>query len=322
MVNEMQIIDLIRGFFSADQASSQGFYDDILILSEAGDLALKADMFVAETDMPPGMTLPQASRKAVVSCLSDLAAKGAKPIGYIMSMGIPRRLSHRREMTAILDGMKRANEEYSLRLLAGDVNESRELVLDCVMYGLISHSVTRAGAKPGDIILSTDPFGYTGLGLRHVTGRLNVPPTILDDCLRSILEPHPNFALSSLLVSSGFANASMDSSDGLASTLHEIAEQSGVCISVDSLPIEEKLAKEGLPEGILFQSVFYGGEEFAAVISVPEMKMDQVDEMARRSGKRVYRIGRVLEGRGVKVNMGKGWKPLKKAGWVHLGRHR
>ncbi|MDG6929290.1 MAG: thiamine-phosphate kinase, partial [Nitrososphaerota archaeon] len=298
-MNERQIIEEIRKAFGAAPATDEGMFDDVVRVDPGkGKLILKADMFVADTDMPPGMTLRQAARKSLISCLSDFAAKGATPEGFMVSLALPRRLSGRRTVQDIVSGLRDASREYSVRLVAGDVNESKSLSIDCIMYGFSGAKVTRGGARPGDSVIATGPFGYSALGLRHLLAGLRLPREVVARCVSSVTAPRPDFRTIRDIASSGMAHSSMDSSDGLARTLHEISRQSGVRIEMTTLPTDDAL-KELLRGGVLADAVLYGGEEFIGVATIPPDRMTDATRMAKKAGGRIYEFGAVREGSGV-----------------------
>ncbi|MEM0117458.1 MAG: thiamine-phosphate kinase [Conexivisphaerales archaeon] len=323
-MDENQIIAAIRKAFNTSPGRDRGFYDDAVFINDGkGFSVLKADMFVASTDMPPGMNLRQASRKAVISTLSDLASKGAEALYFVVSMGIPRRINNDRSVQLIIEGLKQASKQYNIRLVGGDVNESRDFVIDVIGFGRATKSAARSGARPGDLVIATGSFGYTGLGLSHLLRGLRLPDELRKDCLTSVYEPSPNFDIARSIVASGIAKASMDSSDGLAMTLHEIAEQSGVAIEIYSLPMDDKIEKLGggvLDRRILQEAVLYGGEEFHTVITLPKELYQQAEDIASSKNGRLYRIGEVVKGEGVFLTAdgGKSWTRIRKRGWVHL----
>lgn len=323
-MNEEQIISAIRQRFNASKQRDRGFYDDVVFLSLNGKLlAFKADMFVSSTDMLPGMSLRQAARKAVISSLSDMAAKGVRAEYFVSSLGIPRRISNRKSIIQIIEGLNQASKEFNVRLVGGDVNESKELVMDIIVAGTADKSPPRSGAKENDLVIATGAFGYTGLGLAHLLKGLRLPSELKRDCLQSVYEPKPNFELTISIVSTGIVNASMDSSDGLALTLYEISEQSGLAIKVNELPADEKLLgidERYLSKKTLYEAILYGGEEFHTVMTIPESEYEKVQNIARSRGGRIFKVGKVVKGAGVHITYdgGKSWRKLSRRGWVHL----
>jgi thiamine-monophosphate kinase len=320
-LDETQIITTIRKAFNASLHRDRGLYDDASFIKLNGEsLVIKADMFVASTDLLPGMNLRQASRKAVISSMSDMAAKGAEALYLIASLGIPRRISNDRSVGALVEGLKQASREFGVQLIGGDVNESKDFVIDSILVGKAGRTAERSGAKVGDVVAATGPFGYTGLALSHLLKGIRLPAELKEVCLKSVYEPSPNLEVAKSIVSSGFANASMDSSDGLALTLYEIAEQSNVAIRVSSLPLDEKLDK--LDRKLIFDAALYGGEEFLTVLCIPKSVYSEAENLAKEKKGKLYKIGEVVKGNGVFITSdgGKSWSKLRKKGWTHLSK--
>jgi len=124
----------------------------------------KVDTLVESTDLPPGMKLEDAARKSIVSCVSDFAAKGVRPIFGIVSLTIPKRLS-RSNIESLAKGFQRAAREFELKILGGDTNEGKELVVNFSLFGVSEKIVNRKGAKTNHVIITSGPFGYSGAGL-------------------------------------------------------------------------------------------------------------------------------------------------------------
>ena len=123
-------------------------------------LVVKVDTFVESTDLPPRMKLDDAARKSIVSCVSDFAAKGVKPIFGIVSLTIPKKLS-RSNIESLAKGFQKAAREFELKILGGDTNEGKELVLTFSLFGTSKKIVGRGGAKTNHVIITSGPFGYT-----------------------------------------------------------------------------------------------------------------------------------------------------------------
>jgi len=139
--------------------------DDVAwIPMSEGKLVLKVDMLVQHTDVPSGMTLRQAARKAVAMCVSDFAAKGVRPDSFMVSLGLVRGVT-RAEVNELASGFRDAQREWGVRMVGGDTNEANELVIDCAMVGFAKKIVRRGGATPGEVAVVTGPFGYPPAGL-------------------------------------------------------------------------------------------------------------------------------------------------------------
>jgi len=127
-------------------------------------LIVKVDTLVESTDLPPEMKMEYAARKSIVSCVSDFAAKGVKPIFGIISLTIPKRLS-RPNIESLAKGFQKAAKEFRLKILGGDTNEGKELVINFSLFGVTEKIVNRKGANTNHVVITSGPFGYTGAGL-------------------------------------------------------------------------------------------------------------------------------------------------------------
>ncbi len=127
-------------------------------------LVVKVDTFVESTDLPPQMKLDDAARKSIVSCVSDFAAKGVRPIFGIVSITIPKKLS-RSNIESIAKGFQSAAREFKLKILGGDTNEGKELVITFSLFGSSKSITGRSGAKTNHVIITSGPFGYSSAGL-------------------------------------------------------------------------------------------------------------------------------------------------------------
>ena len=166
-----------------------GFGDDVSAVRIPGSqvAVLKTDMLVGSTDVPPGMTLWQAARKAVVANVSDLAAKGAKPYAGLVALGLPARLT-KRDVHQVAVGLSAGAKEYGFPLVGGDTNECNDLVISIALFGLIEREklVLRSGARVGDIVATTGEFGSAAASLRAVLNR-KIRPKMLPATLAQAL---------------------------------------------------------------------------------------------------------------------------------------
>ncbi len=319
-MNELRIINLIRETFASQKAD---LLDDVSFIKKGrGFFVLKTDMLVKSTDIPRGMTLRQASRKAVVASLSDMLCKGADLWGFMVSFGIPRRLATVGNVTLLSTGLRDASIQYEVPILGGDVNGADDLVIDVAVAGYARRMVRRDGAKVGDRLVATGPFGLTALGLRHLLGGEPLPRSLAAASLSSVYQPSPKKGLCKLLIDAGVVNASMDSSDGLAITLNEMSKQSGREMVMTSLPAEPAFLRACSSAGCdSLDLVLHGGEEYEAVLAVPEAKLPTAISLAARAGARLYPFGAVRRGKARVLYSPPGRSPATEIpadGWVHL----
>jgi thiamine-monophosphate kinase len=279
-------------------------------------LVVKVDMLVQSTDVPKQMTFRQAARKAVAMCVSDFAAKGVRPDSFMVSIGLPRSVT-RAQVREISLGLRDASREWDLKLIGGDTGEAAELTINCVMVGFAGRYVRRAGAKAGDAVVVTGPFGYPPAGLR-VLGGMKAAPSFKKKSVRSVLEPTPNLRLG--LALARYWTASMDSSDGLARSLHILSKASGMGIEIRRLPTGRGVTAFARLNGLAADKlVLAGGEEYLIVGTMKPGRVLAAARLARRNGGELLEIGRVNGTKtGVRLRTGDSVKPMADAGWVHL----
>src|SRR5712691_9753564 len=173
-LTEIQIIRILANQFSSKPGVPLGFDDDVSAIpfSPKNWIIVKTDMFVGSTDVPPGMTVQEAARKAVVATVSDFAAKGVRPRALMVSLGLPAP-AEKMTVQDIARGIDQAAREYRCKIIGGDTNQADHLVIDIIGVGFANPKtlVRRIGARPGDIIAVTGPFGKTSAGLRILTSK-------------------------------------------------------------------------------------------------------------------------------------------------------
>ena len=293
------------------------FGDDVSAVDiEGGRLAvLKIDMLVGKTDVPPGMSLLQAARKAVVMNISDLAAKGIKPSVLLDSIGIPRSFNEK-DIEQIGEGLNIGAREYGAYVLGGDTSEASDLIISCAVFGITEKKriMLRSGAKPDDIVAVTGLFGKTSAGLKILLQNLSTPSKLKKRLMDSVLMPRAKLKEGLTLAQTGAVSASIDSSDGLAWSLHEISRASGVGFEINNLPIAEEaneFAKMHKLDPI--ELCLYGGEEYELVVTVKPRLWKKVSEKVS-----LVRIGRVTKEKSLVLKVGKKTFPIIARGWEHF----
>ena len=292
--------------------------DDVALIDKG--IVIKSDMLIASTDVPSGMKPWQAARKSIVSCISDLAAKGVRPHAAVISLGIPKSCSTRRpDIEGLAEGFAIASNEFGVKIVGGDTNEAGELVIDCTMIGFPRFKVpTRNGAKPGDFVIVSGAFGFAPAGLAILlqdANAITVSSSFRKRAVNSVLEPHPRQSFG--LALARYFSSSIDSSDGLAVSLYELASQSeGVEIIIYGIPAVEGLDKFAEENSLdKHELVFHGGEEYEIVATISHTKIRQAEAAARKAGVSLHVIGRVQRGSG---NVFVRNKLLENRGYMHF----
>jgi thiamine-monophosphate kinase len=271
-------------------------------------LAFKCDMLVGSTDVPPLMKSWQIARKSIVSCVSDFASKGITPSACLLSLGLPQSIS----LGAIRElshGFRRASKEFGINIIGGDTNRSNDFSIDCSMFGQCNFPIStipaQSGAKPGDVIVASGYFGQTAAGLRIILNNAMAKKQIRSRYLASVLLPKPRLKFGIFLRK--FLASSIDSSDGLAYSLYRLAIRSKVDFDVDRIPaargIDEFAIQNRIPSKEL---VFYGGEEFEIVGTIPYRRLSRARKVAISNGIKLIEIGKVTKGSGRVFLTGRG----------------
>ena len=293
--------------------------DDVAVIPTRGKkVVLKVDMLVESTDVPPGMGYRDAARKAVAMCVSDFAAKGVRPDSFMVSLGL-RRSTTQEQVDQLGRGFRDAEMEWGVRIVGGDTNEADQLVIDCTMVGFAKRVVGRRGARPGDALVVTGPFGYPPAGLKIIIDGARAERRFRDTATRSVMKPTPNLELGISLA--GCLTSAMDSSDGLARSIHTLAEASGVGFELDNTPAGEGVAEFAEENDLSLQDlVMAGGEEYVIVGTVDPRKLASARETAKLVGGQVTAIGRATREKGrVFLRTGRSRKRIRDEGWTHLG---
>ncbi|WP_297069480.1 thiamine-phosphate kinase [Thermococcus sp.] len=265
------------------------------------------DMLVGKTDVPDVMTPEQAGFKAVTMNVSDIAAMGAQPLGFLFSLGLPEGLSAD-YLESLARGIGRGLEFYGVPVLSADTNEAADLVIDGMAIGITDRPLRRSNAEPGDLVCVTGDIGRALAGFLVWKKGLNISGETKKLLYQKFLEPQARTREGSLL--RDVANAAIDISDGLSKELHILAEMSGVRIDVRSakLPIAEAVFKVAEVLGRdPVELALSSGEEFELLFTVPRENINDINfEFSI--------IGKVKRGRGVYLN----GVPMPRLGWTHV----
>ena len=279
-------------------------------------IIVKTDTLVESTDIPSKMGLEDAARKSIVSCVSDFAAKGVKPEFGIVSINLPKKIS-RLKVEQIGKGFKKACKEFGITMLGGDTNAGKELVFNVCLFGFSDEIVKRRGAKKGDLIYVSGSFGMTPIGLKSLLGKMKFRGKTVDKSRKSILRPKPKLEF-------GFKNkkyftSSMDSSDGLSTSLVEMANQSSKKFVINKIPIMKDVKEFAISHNFdLNKLVFHGGEEYEFVFTVSPKDKKSITKNAKLSKTPIIEIGYVTSGKGVFVSSEDKLIKLENLGWDHF----
>jgi thiamine-monophosphate kinase len=246
-------------------ADRLGVGDDAAVVD---GLALTTDMLHERTDFPDGVTRYTAGWRAVGASLSDLAAMGADAVAAVAVYGAPE--FDWAEIAAFVDGASDVCETVDGAYVGGDLDGHREFTVATTALGRAKAPVFRSGASPGEAVCVTGTLGRSGAALRLFergeTDRAN-----------DLFRFEPRVPAGRALA--GEATAMMDSSDGLARSLHQLAEASDCGFAVESpLPAADAVAEVADDPDERLELTAFFGEDFELVCTLPEAAVPAVRE--------------------------------------------
>ncbi len=315
---EFAFVDRLLKPLAAAMPGALGLGDDAaLVEPPAGHrLVVAKDALVAGVHFFAEDPAPLVAGKALRVNLSDLAAMGAEPLGYLLALALPRETGDR-WLEDFVAGLRETQERFGLGLLGGDtVATPGPLVLSVTVLGHLPEgtALLRRGARPGDDVWVSGRLGEAAMGLRILRG-LAVPDEEAMPLVARYRTPEPRLDLGRAL--RGLAHAAIDVSDGLVADLGHICRCSGVAATVelDRLPVSDLL--RGIPRWR--ETALAGGDDYELLFTAAPADRETVAALARRLGLPLTRIGRTTEGRGVRVVDGEGREvPLEVSGWRHF----
>jgi thiamine-monophosphate kinase len=312
-LDENKIIDI----FQTKLGNKKFVSEDVETFTiEKTKIVAKTDTMVQSTDIPQKMKLSDAARKSVIACVSDFASKGVKPKYGIISINLPKSIS-RIEIGKIAHGFKKACKEYEISIIGGDTNEGKEIVFNVCIFGNSNKIVTRKGSNKGDLIFTTGPFGYTSVGLDALLNNNKKKNDLIKKSLKSVTNPKPRLDYG--LKNKKYFTSSMDSSDGLSTTLNEMSKQSKKKFIINKIPsnidLETHLKKQKMD---LNSAVFHGGEEYEFVFTIPSKYKKNIIKNSKLLKTPIIEIGYVTLGKGVYLEQNRKITILKDLGWKHF----
>ena len=289
--------------------------DAALIAPPAGrELVITVDAMIGGVHFLPDDPPDLVGRKLLRVNLSDLAAKGAIPLGYLMTVAAPRGTPDA-WFAAFAYGLAQDQREFAITLLGGDTTSTPgpiALSLTAIGHVAPGSMVQRTGARPGDGVWVTGTIGDGALGLAVAQGRLADPSGHLLNRYR-LPQPRVGFAMA------GIATAGMDVSDGLVQDLGHICRASAVSAEIEAalVPLSPPTRAAG-PDWL--PTILSGGDDYELLLAVPLGQESALQDAATRSGITVTRIGVFRAGVPVVTIRDPNGTPmtLGRGGWSHF----
>jgi thiamine-monophosphate kinase len=257
--------------------------------------------------------------KSLARATSDLAAMGARPRWFLLTLALPASRT-RGWLDKFLAGMRRAAQSFGLTLMGGDTARNAAIAVSITVLGEAPRggAITRAGARPGDLIFMSGTPGRAQLGLELVLRGLHKKPR-----WRHLLAPHlypePRLELGCWLAEHRVATSAMDTSDGLSTDLGHLCRASGVGAVVDAARIPAvhvpgALRRLGLDP---LKLALHGGEDYELLFTAPPRLAAKLP--ASFGGVKLTPIGQITRARGILLRNPSGVsKRLSPSGWDHF----
>ncbi|MGF9758088.1 thiamine-phosphate kinase [Microvirga sp. 0TCS3.31] len=295
---------LIARFFAPIAGEGAlGLKDDAARLTPTPghDLILTTDALVESVHFLPEDPPGSIARKALAVNVSDLAAKGADPAGFLLSLALPEDWSES-WLADFANGLGEASRDLGCPLLGGDTVKARgPLTLSITAVGQVptGRMVRRTTAQVGDLICVTGTIGDGALGLRlrsKPMWSVGLSPDEKAHLADRYLHPQPRHRLAAAL--RDHASAAMDVSDGLAGDLAKMMKASGVSalVEADQVPLSAAVAKTVRAASELFDLALTGGDDYEILCTVPQKGLDSFRQQADSIGIPLSVIGRVVSG--------------------------
>lgn len=301
--------EMIRGITADLEQSATtilGPGDDAAVLRPDGDVAVTTDMLVEGVHFRRNWSTPfQLGRKAIAINVSDVEAMGAVPVSVVVALGLPPSLDET-WITQFSDGVRDECARAGVSLVGGDLSRSENITVCATAVGEMQgrEPVTRAGARPGDVVAVCGRFGWASAGLTVLQRGFGSPKELVAEHQCPTV-PYGQ----GRVAADGGATSMMDVSDGLLADLGHIAAASGVAVDVrrESFEVTDAISRVCAATGRSpWGFVLAGGEDHALVATFP-------DGVSLPDG--WYLVGAVSRGEGLTVD-GQPWED--DAGWDHF----
>lgn len=272
-MDEQEVLELV-----GTQVEAAG--DDAAVV---GTQVITTDMLHADTDFPTGVTRYTAGWRSVGVSLSDVAAMGAKATAGLAVYAAPT--FERNEIADFLSGAQDVCQSVDASYVGGDLDTHKEFTVASTALGTTTDPRYRSGARPGDAVCVTGDLGRTAAGLAAFADDEH-------DLGNDLFQFQPRVAAGQALAP--HATAMLDSSDGLARSVHIIATASecGIALDWDQIPVHEAVVEFAVDAGEVREMACFVGEDFELVCTIPPSELDAAREACPVS---LTQIGTVTE---------------------------
>ncbi len=321
---EFELIARLFAPLAREESGAFGLTDDVAALTPkpGQDIVLTTDAIVAGVHFFANDPPETIAQKALRVNLSDLAAKGAVPRAYLLTLAVPPSIGDA-WLKAFAGGLKRDQTRFAITLIGGDtVATPGPVMVNIAALGEVAHgkTVRRAGAKAGDEVWVSGTIGDAALGLRLLKGEhLGLSEQHAARLIGRFRVPEPRLGLGQAI--GRLAHACLDVSDGLVADLGHIAETSAVGIEIDAGAVPfSAAAREAIANGrAKIGDLITGGDDYELAFAAPASAAPHLTAASAKAKVALSRIGRVVRGKSVAVIGPDGKRlVLPRAGYTHF----
>ncbi len=316
-VGEREAIALLTRIF--DRGQPIGLGHDCGVVEWGEDyLVITTDVVNPRTHIPEGARADQVGWYVVAVNLSDIAAAGARALGFVAALSLPPS-TDTDFLKELGQGMEACAREFGIAILGGDTKEADMMSFAGTAIGRVRKDriLLRKGARPGDAIVVTGDLGRAGLAVAQLAD-----PQSRTQGIEQLLHPYPRLREAAIFSESGAVTSCMDISDGLGLSLGQMAEMSGLSYAVEweKVPIHKPL--EAMPVERRQEYALYSGGDYELVATVKaEAAADLVarmNEPHRGTHRELTVIGKVGKSGPNTLLAGGKLEPLQGKGWEHF----
>ncbi|MFX0057818.1 MAG: thiamine-monophosphate kinase [Candidatus Hodarchaeota archaeon] len=304
-LGELKLIEIIEELvfnkLRKKLIKDDSFFFELDEIKDQKMIIFNSDMFVSSSDAPKQMSFYQMGRKAVIMNVSDLFIKAVKPKGIIVSLGLPDVLkvaSFKELVVGIIDQC----EKFDLDYIGGDLNKTGEIIINPTVFGIKDPSkiLYRTVIEEGDILVSNNKFGLTGVGFDILVNKNGNPKDYpkYEKSIKSVLEPDVFGVEAHILAKKNWASSAIDSSDGLLKSLKDLMLSNphiGFEIDFNENLIDKQAIEYSEEFNIPIEKlVLEAGEEFIHLFTIKPENSKIISDLIKRKGGKIFEIGRVI----------------------------
>lgn len=316
-LGERKAIQLISKILSKGNVAV-GIGDDCAAFEFGKDyLLVSTDMISEKTHIPKIMKPWQIGWFIVAINLSDIAAKGGRPLGLVLSLGLPKDASES-FLEELMKGADKCATKFDTSIVGGDTKEAYELMLCGTAFGTVRKNefMGRKGAKPGDIVAVTGTLGKAAAG--YYALKYNIENK---EILKGLLEPIPRLKEGMALAKAKVITSSMDISDGLSSSFYQLQALNNVGFEIykEKIPLSPALLKfERKKDSDVYEFAMHFGGDYELLLTLPYDEFDKAQKSLAKTGTNLTVIGKVTKEKKISIVDRETKKILFDKGYEHF----